>query len=102
MARSLEMIEKGEDHWRIHLLEIQLGWLSLETSTGKLQQQFKGICIRFARIVTGSALQWQTLLEECRDMRCNRGHDIAPAKNDSQQSAIPFNSSGVASRYQYV
>ena len=96
------MVQKACNQRRIQLLQMQLGRRDFKTVCGVFEKELESVGIGLAGIFAGSALNWQALLKECRDMGGDGSHGRPPVKKLSQRCAMLLIKSGTASRYQYV
>ncbi len=101
-ARRFQMAQEVDDERRIELLQMQLRRGHLKTAARVFKEELERVRIRVTGVIAGVAFDGKALLQECRDMRCDRCHDRPLATKPSQRSAMFLMSSGVACRYQYV
>ena len=99
-AVRFQMTQEVHDKRSINLLQIQFGGSNLQAPAGVFKQEFERVRIGVASIRARPPLKRQALLQKSRDVGRDQVHGRPPAKKAWHESAMPFISSGVASRYQ--
>ena len=81
------MLEEREDQIGVERFDDEVRWRAMKPLAGELEQQLE--CVRVAGTGVGAraALARETLLEERRDVRGERGHGVPPSKVGAQTSA---------------
>lgn len=105
VTMPLQMIEKRQDEWGVHVLEFQTFRRFVEMLMGKLQQEPEAIAVRCHRPWTGIPLGEQTVEEERLQhggQASRRGgrHRTSPSAWRANRCPASARSSGIAVRYQ--
>jgi len=77
-APVLNMVEKGQDQVRVEILDLKIGWPTLQPIGSELDQQNETVSVGLHGVRADGAVPREMFAQVCREIRGERRHAASP------------------------